>query len=589
MHEELRNPAAPQGDAHQDAFDRWTEHYAADWVRENPQHATVKQYFDGDEQDALDRRLALASAYGGAIGTEAARAQAARAQSGLEALAGFSRARLTPAQRVSASLIERRLADAIASAEFAKHRLVFSQLGGLHVALITFLTTMHPLRDARDAENYVVRLQHVAGLLDRGRTESAAAAAAGIVAPRIILERTIEQLDGLTAGDAASHVLVTSLVQRLTSIRNFAPARVAELAARAAAITGAEIVPALQRVRAELAAQHGRAGDDAGVRRLPDGEAFYAQQLRVLAGSSLTPREIHEIGLREVARIETEMDAIFKQLGYRAGTIPERVEAINATLRRPDEPGVREAIVAELQLIVDDAQVRSAACFNVRPAAPVIIKREPAHTERTAAAHYSTPARDGSQPGIYWIPLGDLGPTVPWLGIGTKSTAYHEAIPGHHFQLAIEQETPALPRFRKRSAFGYDPSFGEGWALYSEHLAAEYDWYEDDLPARLGYLQMQLFRARRLVVDTGLHAFGWTREEAIAYGLHVTEVERYMAWPGQACSYMLGQLRILEIRAQARAVRGDAFSMRAFHDLVLTNGTLPLDVLAQAVATWSAG
>jgi len=260
---------------------------------------------------------------------------------------------------------------------------------------------------------------------------------------------------------------------------------------------------------------------------------------------------------------------------------------VNETLRWPVEPDPREAIVARLQDIVADAVRRSEAVFALRPASPVTVKREPAVSEGSAAAHYTTPAPDGSQPGIYWVPLAEIGPNVPWLGISMKSVAYHEAVPGHHFQLAIEQESPDLPRFRKLGAFGYDPSYAEGWALYSEQLTSEFDWYGDDLPARLGFLQMQLFRARRLVVDTGLHDLRWTRQQAIDYGFPPSEIERYVIWPGQACSYMIGQLRILEIREHARATLGDRFSVKDFHDAVLSRGTLPLAVLAREVEAWA--
>jgi uncharacterized protein (DUF885 family) len=299
-----------------------------------------------------------------------------------------------------------------------------------------------------------------------------------------------------------------------------------------------------------------------------------------------TPQDVHEIGLREVARIEAEMDAVLRRLGHAEGSIKERVARLNGGLAERRVGDVRPAVVSELRAIVADAVRRSSSVFALRPVARVTVEREPAHSEATAAAHYTVPAADGSKPGIYWVPLADLGPSVPWLGIGMKSTAYHEAVPGHHFQLAIEQESPALPHFRKRMAFGYDASFGEGWALYAEHLAAEFDWYGDDLVGRLGYLEMQLFRARRLVVDTGLHAFGWTRRQAIDYGLSVPEVERYVVWPGQACAYMLGQLRILEMRERARAALGKRFSLAAFHEAVLKNGTLPLDVLATVVDDW---
>jgi uncharacterized protein (DUF885 family) len=280
------------------------------------------------------------------------------------------------------------------------------------------------------------------------------------------------------------------------------------------------------------------------------------------------------------------MDDILKELGYADGTIAARVERLNGTLTLPADPDPREEILAQLDDIVKDAERRSAAVFDLRPRSPVIVKREPAFSEKSAAAHYTQPAPDGSQPGIYWAPLADLSPHVPWLGIGLKSTAYHEAIPGHHFQLAIQQESTDLPRFRKLGAFGYDPAFAEGWALYAEQLCAENDWYAGDLPARLGYLQMQLFRARRLVVDTGLHELQWTRQQAIDYGFTVAEIERYVVWPGQACSYMIGRLRILELRERAKAALGKDFSIKEFHNLVLSGGTLPLDILASEVDCW---
>jgi uncharacterized protein (DUF885 family) len=569
-------------------FDAWADTFAAAWVFENPMLATVTQYFEGAEQDAADRRLALCGAGGETIGAGAARARADVARHGLEELRTFEAGELDLKRRVSARFIERRLCDAIATAEFAGNRLVFEQFHGLHVMLITFMTTLHPLRSARDAENYLARLGLVAACLDAGIREAGEAAAAGVLPPRFILERAIAQLDGLIAGRAREHILVTSLERGLSALDDVCAEVRETTIERAARLVEDSVVPALARVRALLEEQLPRSTGDPGASRLPDGRAFYAQQLALFTGSSQTPEEIHAIGLREVARIEGEMHALLDRLGRPPGAIGERIDQMNATLVTHEEGDPREAIVLQLRAIVDDAVERSAAVFSLRPKAPVTVEREPAHTEATAAAHYTVPAADGSKPGIYWVPLADIAPGQPWLGIGTKSTAYHEAVPGHHFQLAIQQEAMDLPRFRKRMAFGFDASFGEGWALYAEHLAAEFDWYGDDLAGRLGYLEMQLFRARRLVADTGLHAFGWTRERAIEYGLPVSEVERYIVWPGQACAYMLGQLRILEFRERARTALGARFSLNAFHDLVLGNGSLPLDVLADVVDEWVA-
>jgi uncharacterized protein (DUF885 family) len=234
--------------------------------------------------------------------------------------------------------------------------------------------------------------------------------------------------------------------------------------------------------------------------------------------------------------------------------------------------------------MVRDAEQRSAPLFNLKPRAPIDVKREPLLTEASAAAHYSLPAPDGSQPGIFWAPL----PGPNFNIIRMRSLSYHEAVPGHHFQLAIQQELTGLPKFRSQRIFSGGSAYVEGWALYAERLAVEQGWYKDDVPGLLGALGSELFRARRLVVDTGLHSKGWTRQQAIDYGINAQEVERYVAWPGQANAYMIGMLRILELREKARAALGPKFSLPAFHDLVLQAGSVPLDVLGEMVDSWIA-
>lgn len=568
-------------------FDSWADELAAEWVRDNPQLATMSQYFSGNEQDALDRQLGLTGHFGVTYGKRAADARSAVARHALDELATFDTAQLSDEQRASAAILEWRLRDAIANAPFAKNRFIFSQMIGLHVGLVSFLTAMHPVRNERDAENYIARLAAVAPCLEQGTSEAVEAAADGVIPPRFILERTIEQFDKLAAGDPSQQILVASFGERLSRVPEIVPQTREKFLAAATTEVRDTILPAFKRVRATLADQLSSASNDAGAWALPNGAVFYKRQLESLAGTSLSPDEIHSLGRREVARIEAEMDAILKQLGHRDGSIDERIETLNEQLYASPNGDPRAAILQQLQTILSDAGQRAKALFNLRPKSPVELRREPEFSERSAAAHYSPPAPDGTRPGIYWVPLADVGPKVPWLGIGMKSTAYHEAIPGHHFQLAIEQEAQALPYFRRRRAFGFDSSYGEGWALYAEQVCGENGWYEGDLPAKLGYLEMQLFRARRLVVDTGLHHLKWTREQAIEYGITPAEVERYITWPGQACSYMLGQLRILELRERARKALGNRFSINAFHDLVLGGGTMPLDVLARRVDAWA--
>jgi uncharacterized protein (DUF885 family) len=278
------------------------------------------------------------------------------------------------------------------------------------------------------------------------------------------------------------------------------------------------------------------------------------------------------------------MDRHLRSLGFTEGGIAERMRKLDATFQPAAGADPRPALLARYTGMVRDAERRSDALFNLKPRAPVEVRREPALTEASAAAHYSIPAPDGSRPGVFWVPMP--GPTFKMVQM--RSLSYHEAVPGHHFQLAIQQELSGLPKFRSMRIFGGGSAHSEGWALYTERLAVEQGWYAGDLPALLGALDSELFRARRLVVDTGLHTKRWTRQQAIDYGIDASEVERYVAWPGQACSYMLGMLRIVELREKARAALGPKFSLPAFHDVVLRTGSVPMDVLGAVVDQWIA-
>jgi uncharacterized protein (DUF885 family) len=571
-------------------FDQWAEDFTAEWVRLNPQLATRTQYFSGVEQDAIDRQLVMGNSYGGFYGAKAAARAAILARRGLDELSRFSPAELSRTQRTSAAVIRWTLEDAITAAEFAAHQFIYEQIGGFHLGLVEFLTTTHPIRNARDVENYLARLALVAPLIDQGISETKAAAAAGIIAPRFILQRVIEQIDGFIATPPGDNVFVSTFNTRIGELGVAVP-----LDARTAFVAAAEkevratVLPAYQRIRDALIDQLPKAGEDAGIWRLPRGKEAYQRALESSTTTSLTADAIHALGLREVARIESEMEKIFQQLGYKEGSIQARSEQLNASLQLPAEPDPRPILLERVKKVVADAERRSASAFDLRPKSPVTVKREPAFSEKSAAAHYSAPAPDGSVPGIYWIPLADLSPRVTWLGAALKSTAYHEAIPGHHFQIAIQQESTDLPRYRKLGIFGFNSAYVEGWALYAERLAAENGWYEGDLAGELGYLNLQLFRARRLVVDTGLHSQKWTRQQVIDYGFTPTETERYIVWPGQACSYMIGQLRIMELREKARTTLGAKFSIKEFHNVVLRGGSVPLDVLGQDVDAWIAG
>lgn len=571
--------AAPAG-AQKLSFDDFAAALADEWMRGDPTNATTQQYFSGAEEDALDRKLTAKDfSYGIPLRAAARAAYVEHARQSLERLRRYSRGELNPVQRASAASIEWQLQDTIRMAAVEDRRYVFEQFGGLHVSLINFLSQTHPVRNARDIDNYLERLAQVAPILDQGIAEAKARAAKGVIPPKFILQATLDGIDRFLAPEPGNNVLVTSLAERARNAKGFSAEQVATARAAAEKIAREALLPAIRRVRDMLAAQMEVATDEAGIWRLPHGDQVYAAMLRSNTTTDMTPDQIHAIGLREVARIEAEMDLLLRRLGRTGGSVKDRYEALEASVQPPADPDPRPAMLAEHARILRDAQIRAATLFDLRPMAPVRVKREPPFTERTAAAHYTAPAPDGSLPGTVWIPL----PGPPYKVLEMRSLTYHEGVPGHHFQIALQEELPALPKYRQKRVFGRLSAFTEGWGLYAEHLVAEAGWYDGDPNGRLGQLSDELFRARRLVVDTGLHALHWTRQQALDYGIPAAEVDRYVVWPGQACAYKIGELEILVQRTKAQKALQSRFAMKEFHNWLLQTGAVPLDVLAQVV------
>ena len=559
------------------AFDKWADQFAQEWVRGNPQFATATQYFNGAEQDALDRQLTPQ--------TPAQRKKMiAKAKEGIARLDKWMAGPLDETQRISAAVMRWSLSNTVANEPFEDHGFVFQQFSGAQVSLVNFMTQTHPMRRASDVDSYLARLEQVGTRMDEALARARAAAAKKMIPPRFILERAQYQVDTFLKPAAAENVLVTSLAQRTASLKDLSPEARTAAIARATRIVEDKIRPAYTRVQAFMAELHPKTNDVAGISRLPDGLAAYKRALANYTSTDLTAEQIHAIGLREVARIEGEMDKHLRALGFNDGSIEERMKALDATFQPKGEGDPRPAILAKYAEMVKDAERRSASLFNLKPRAPVEVLREPPLTEASAAAHYSLPAPDGSRPGVFWVPL--RGPTFSMIRM--RSLSYHEAVPGHHFQLAIQQELKGIPKFRSQRIFSGGSAHSEGWALYTERLAVEQGWYEGDVPGLLGALGSELFRARRLVVDTGLHTKGWTRQQAVDYGINVEEVDRYVAWPGQATAYMIGMLGIVELREKAKAELGEKFSLPGFHDMVLSSGSVPLEVLGQLVDQWIA-
>lgn len=558
-------------------LDTWAEAFAADWVRLSPEYATYTQYFGGAEQAALDGQLTPQTPDQRERRREAARAGIAR-------LAGFMAGPLSPEQHANADTLRWGLQRVLADTPFEDHGFAFNQFGGLQVRWVSLFSEVQPLRTPADVGGYLSRLAQIGLRVDEAIARTRGAAARGLLPPRFILERARAQVQDFLAPPAHQNLLVAALERRSALIEGFSPTERTKAVAEAVRLVDQRVRPAWQRILDLMNELHPRTTADAGLWRLPDGAGAYAQALASATTTTLTADEIHAIGLREVARIEGEMDSVLKSLGRGTGSVQQRMEALRAELQPPPEPDPRPALIERFKAMVADNQRRSQALFNIQPKAPVEVRREPALTEKTAAAHYSTPAPDGSRPGVFWAPLPGPVFNIPAM----RSLAVHEAVPGHHFQLTIQQEQTDLPRWRQRRIFSGGSAHSEGWALYAERLAIDNGWYEGDPQQLLGALDSQLFRARRLVVDTGLHAKRWTREQAIAYGISAQEVERYVANPGQACAYMIGMLRLLDLRAQAQRAMGNRFNAKTFHDLVLKTGSVPLDVLGNVVTRWSA-
>ena len=555
-------------------FDAWAEGLAAQRMRANPVMATLQQYFKGEEQAKLDGQFPSL--------TKAARLEeAARERKALDELHGFDAKALTPVQKVSAGVIGWSLEQTVAGADYLDDEFIFNQMSGLQVQLVSFMSQQQPLRNARDVQSFLERLGALAARMDEGIERAKSAQAAGVLMPRFITTKVIGQFESFIRPAAAQNVIVMSMAERMARIEGLGAEAREAARAQAEKIVADSVLPAWQRGLALMQAQLPLTNDDAGVWRLKGGDRFYAAALRRMTTTDYTPAEIHAIGLAQVARIEGEMDGLLKGMGYAEGSVKDRYAKMDAD-RQPKAADPRPELLARYTSILRDAEARAKLIFEVLPKAPVEVRREPALTEATAAAHYSSPAPDGSRPGIFWAPLP--GPKFEIAEM--RTLVYHEAVPGHHFQITIQQEAQNLPPYRRSRVFGSGSAFTEGWALYAEQLAAENGWYEGDPAGRLGQLSDALFRARRLVVDTGLHAMKWTRQQAIDYGIPATEVDRYVVWPGQACAYMLGRLKIEGLREKARKALGEKFEIKKFHNLVLLTGDVPLKVLEGVVDEW---
>jgi uncharacterized protein (DUF885 family) len=458
-----------------------------------------------------------------------------------------------------------------------------TQQDGAYFDTPDFLNTAHTIDNAADAEAYLSRLQQFATVLDNDTAEQRFQAGRGFLAPAWSIDLSLGQMRKLREVAADKSTMVESIVGRTA-----AKAIAGDWGTRATRIVANAVYPALDRQIAlmERLKPTSRPGD--GAWRLTNGDAIYAEALRQATTTNFSPDEVHQMGLAQVAEISGQIDAILKSQGMTQGTVGERLNALNKTpaqLYANDDAG-RAQLLASLNTGVKDMYARLPRAFATVPSAPLEIRRVPPEIQDGASnGYYRRASLDGSRPAIYFINLKDTG---DWPKYTLPTLSYHEGVPGHHLQISLAQESKDIPTIRK---LGFFSAYSEGWALYAEQLADELGAYEGDALGRAGFLQSFLFRAARLVVDTGLHSKRWTREQATDYMVATTgfarprsqrEVERYCVSIGQACSYKVGHTAWTRARSEAQRLLGDRFDIKQFHE-VLKEGAMPLSILERRI------
>ena len=515
----------------------------------------------------------------------------------------FDYAKLTPEAQTSYDLWIYQLQQAEAALPFRTNGYVFDQMSAIHAFFPQLLVAFHRVEDTADLEAYVTRIRESGRALRQLIEISKRNVVAGVRPPRFSFEFVIDESTKIITGapfdksgtDSAVWADVKAKVADLQKKGTLTEAKAAALLEEARAALTGPFRTAYQDLIAWQKEDRRNAPDKtSGVGTLPNGAAYYRERLANQTTTTLSPDEIHEIGLKDVARLRGEMEAIRKEVGFagdlRAFFAELRDKKDDRRFYYPDTDEGRAAYIKDATAAIDRIKAVLPKYFGMLPKADLVVKRvEPFREQPGAAQHYFPSTPDGSRPGVYYAHLSDMK-AMPKSEL--EVIAYHEGLPGHHMQVAIAQELTTIPTFRRQSFFG---SYVEGWALYSEWLAREMPGTYQDPYSRFGRLGSEIWRAIRLVVDTGLHAKGWSEEEAVQYFLDNSattepqarsEVRRYMVTPGQATSYKIGMLKIQELRRKAEAALGERFDLRAFHDTILGGGSMPLTMLEQRIDRW---
>ena len=506
----------------------------------------------------------------------------------LRILRSYDRDRMKGSQALSADILDWFIDNQLQMEPFRHNSYPVNQMFGIQSQLPNLMMTLHPLAHIRGARTYVKRLNKFGIKIDQTLEGLQIRESKGSVPPHFTIRHVLDEMKAFIDTPAKENPLYSVFKEKIGALKISSAAK-EKLLADAEREIVQTVYPAYQRLIDYFDALETKVTDDHGVWSLPDGDAFYAYCLRSETSTDLTPEQVHEIGLREVSRIEGEMAVILDGLGYDGANPARQLAALGEEERflYPNTDEGRAECLAEYQQMLDEMDQVISQVFDIRPKAGLEVHRVPEFREKTMVGAYYQPADlGGSRPGVFYANLRDMKETIKF---GMKTLAYHEGIPGHHFQIAIAQELKGVPFFRRMVPF---TAYVEGWAMYAENLARELGAYQDDPYGELGFLDSILFRAVRLVVDTGIHYKRWTREQAIEYmeghsaqarESIVSEVERYFVMPGQACSYKIGEIKVLELRAKAQQELGDRFDLRQFHTVVLKNGAMPLTLLEEVI------
>ena len=504
-------------------------------------------------------------------------------------LKSYDDADLNEEERLSKRIAEYLFKLAEEGEQFRFHNYPVNQFFGLQNGFPSFMDAQHPVKSFEDAEYYVERLKKLPKKFSQSLRGLKLREEKGILPPKFVTERVVEEMSNFTSTEVEENILYSSLKKRLEKLEGVEEYEKSEILEKAKHAILNSVYPSYIEMTDYMRNVGDKANNDHGFWKHPDGDKAYLLALKFFTSTNYTPDYIHNVGLSEVTRIQQEILEILNSQGIE--TSEGFTSSIKALSEQPrfyyeDSDEGRAQILADYQTMIDEINENLGDSFNVLPKAGVKVERIPLFKEKTSpGAYYNPPAVDGSRPGIFYANLYDIKATPKY---SMRTLAYHEAIPGHHFQIAIAQELDGLPLFRKFAPF---TAYVEGWALYAERLAWELGFQKDPY-SNVGRLQAELFRAVRLVVDTGIHAKKWSREQAIEYMITntgmaesdvIAEIERYIVLPGQACAYKVGMMKILELRKRSKDALGNNFKLAEFHDVILKNGAVPLDILEELV------